>query len=154
MPDKPEQTAKTRLILTSRLADLALVSTWVDDLAREYALPDETVFAINLCLEVALSNVIRHGYNSEPGHNLTVDSSVSENSTLLLTVEDRAPHFPLPEPEELHPATPPVPIEDYKLGGQGLRLMRRFAGSLTWAPLPNGNRLTMGFPLSSPHKSF
>jgi anti-sigma regulatory factor (Ser/Thr protein kinase) len=33
------------------------------------------------------------------------------------------------------------------VGGQGIRLMRKFAGSLAYQRLPGGNRLTMGFAL-------
>jgi len=149
MPNIPAHTAKPRLTLSSRLSDLALVFPWVDDLAIEHCLSKDTVFAIHLCLEEALSNIIRHGYNGEPGHELRVDVRIDGASTLLFTIEDHAPHFVPPDPVETPAAALPVPIEEFETGGQGLRLMRKFAGSLDWQPTPHGNRLTIGFPLAS-----
>jgi anti-sigma regulatory factor (Ser/Thr protein kinase) len=122
----------------------------VDDLAIEYSLSDETVFAINLCLEEALSNIIRHGHNEEPGHPLTVDACTDGRSMLLFTIEDQAPHFLPPEPMAPEGASRPVTIDELQPGGQGLPLLRRFANLLTWQQIPDGNRLTIGFDLALP----
>lgn len=147
MRDISAETVKDRLTLTSRLSDLALVFPWVDELALEYALSGELVFAINLCLEEALSNIVRHGYKEEPGHELTIDVCADGESALSFTIEDHAPHFVPPDPVAQEAATAPVPFEELQPGGQGLPLMRRFADTLTWQPMPNGNRLTIGFSL-------
>jgi anti-sigma regulatory factor (Ser/Thr protein kinase) len=57
-------------------------------------------------------------------------------------VEDEAPSFnPLIAPElpELKPQ------DDIRVGGQGIRLLRRFTDALEYEPVPGGNRLRMGF---------
>ena len=61
---KPE----SRLTLKSQLDDMAALWTWVEAIVAEYAIPPDTAFAIHLCLEEAISNVIRHGYSGQPGH--------------------------------------------------------------------------------------
>ena len=60
----------------------------------------------------------------------------------VLVVEDEAPHFnPLDAPE-----LPAVEVDDQKgVGGQGIRLLRRFAETLEYQATPTGNRLSMGF---------
>jgi anti-sigma regulatory factor (Ser/Thr protein kinase) len=153
MPDTPAPTAKARLSLDSRLTDLALVFPWVDEIAIEYGLSSDTVFAVNLCLEEALSNIIRHGYKEDPGHPLTVDVSVDDHSTLLFAIEDHAPHFVPPDVAESQAVAPPMTIEELPFGGQGLRLMRKFSASLVWQQTPGGNLLTIGFSLASPSGS-
>ena len=55
-----------RLTLKSQLEDLTLVWPWVEAIADRYSVPADTQFAIQLCLEEALSNVIRHGYQGQP----------------------------------------------------------------------------------------
>jgi len=146
MPDGTHK-AEARLSLNSRLAELTLVCPWVDRLAAEHGLPEEKVFAINLCLEEALSNVIRHGYKGAPDHSLTVDFSVNAGGELVFTIEDHAPVFnACAFPESPAPAS----LDEIKPGGQGIRLMRRFANSLAWEPLPHGNRLTLGFNYGAP----
>lgn len=150
---KPE----TRLTLRSQLADLALVRPWVEALALQYAIPAITQYAINLCLEEALSNVIRHGYAGQPDHALTVACAPGREGWLTFIVEDNAPHYAPFGPQDSDPATSrpsllptTASIEDLEPGGQGIALMRHFAGTLAWEPLPNGNRLKLGFRIIPP----
>lgn len=141
---------ESRLTITSRLTDLAAVTHWIDALALHYALPADTHYAISLCLEEALSNVIRHGYRGEPDHSITLECLPAQEGWLKIVAEDSAPHF---SPDETADSmsdqadVPPLSLEDFHLGGQGIRLMRHFAGSLEWEQLPQGNRLTMSFPI-------
>jgi anti-sigma regulatory factor (Ser/Thr protein kinase) len=146
MPGKNVHKAEARLTLKSQLAELSRVWPWVDSLAAKYDLSGETHYAINLCLEEALSNIIRHGYRGQPDHAITIDFT-STGTSLTFTIEDQAPHFVPAEPTEARPATS---IEEYLPGGLGVRLMRRFAGTLHWKPLPRGNRLTIGFAAAHP----
>jgi anti-sigma regulatory factor (Ser/Thr protein kinase) len=139
-----------RLTLDSQLADLTLVWPWVDALALQYAISDQTKFAVSLCLEEALSNIIRHGHSCMPNHPITVDCAPNGESWLMFIVEDSAPPFAPSESLTPNPAAAPASIEDVTPGGQGIILMRRFADTLAWERLPNGNRLTLGFQIASP----
>jgi anti-sigma regulatory factor (Ser/Thr protein kinase) len=144
MPPIPQQVAEARLTLRGQLADLTLVSPWVEALAAKHGISGETRFAIDLCLEEALSNIVRHGYQGEPGHAIAVTFAVRTGGGLTFTVEDHAPPFAPSEEAELGDA--PASIEELQPGGRGIQLMRRFAGSLAWERLPDGNRLTITFP--------
>jgi anti-sigma regulatory factor (Ser/Thr protein kinase) len=137
---KPE--TQDRLILDSRLSEIARVAEWVDVLAARHYMSANIQLSINLCLEETLANVIRHGYADEPGHELTIDFAIPRPSFFLFTVEDRAPHFnPLEAPEK----TALRPDEEFRVGGQGIRFLRRFADLLEYDALPSGNRMRMGF---------
>lgn len=146
MPGETAAMSESRLTLRSRLDELALLSPWVESLAAEHAIPASTVFAIELCLEEALSNVVRHGYRGEPDHPISVEFSARPGE-LAFVIEDQAPPFD-PLTGDLNREAPlPASIEEFPLGGRGIRLMRRFAGSLAYEPLPSGNRLTVRFPV-------
>jgi len=147
MPGNQSFASASRLTLQSQLEDLVLVWPWVESQATAHAIPADTVFAIQLCLEEALSNVIRHGYGNKPGETLTVDCAVDGNNELALTVEDRAPAFdPLAAPETENDARLSS-IDELKPGGRGIRLMRKFAGGVAYQRLPRGNRLTLRFTI-------
>lgn len=135
--------ARSRLSLDSRLSDLAQVSPWVAELAAEYAIPPETRFAIELCLEEALSNSVRHGYHSEPGHGLAVEFSCSD-SDLIFVVEDSAPPFEPKKPA----AAAPADLDAVEPGGQGIRLMFQFARSVEYERSAGTNRLRLRFGIA------
>jgi len=145
MPESTRKSPEPRLTLESRLNDLEWVWPWVESIVRAYSISGDTEFAINLCLEEALSNVIRHGYRGEPGHPITVDFTAAESSVQFV-IEDQAPPF---DPLAFSPAPKPANIEELKPGGRGIVLLRKFASHLAYERLPNGNRLTIAFALHS-----
>ena len=131
------------LELDSQLTELMRAQTWIEELSNSYGLGDETRFAVQLCMEEALANVVLHGYQNEPGHPIVIRSWASEN-VLYFAIEDKAPPFAPSEP------VPPngigsADLESLTPGGNGIRLLRRFAGSLVYVSLSDGNRLTLGF---------
>jgi anti-sigma regulatory factor (Ser/Thr protein kinase) len=132
-----------RLKLNSRLADLALVKPWVDALAGEHAIGEDTVYKIELCLEEALSNIVRHGYKGEPQHRIELSFHSNGDRMLRFAIEDNAPHFNQAGPGRKRAAKN---TEDLIPGGHGMPLIRKFSSSVAWEPLPNGNRLTLTFP--------
>src|ERR1700730_7328100 len=140
--DGANRTGEVQLTLRSQMADLALVPPWLETLASEYAIPAKTLFAMNLCLEEVLSNIIRHGYSSKPDRPILVRYVPAQNGSSCLVVEDEAPPFdPL--------AAKNTPVEELlqgsRIGGLGIRLLLGFATSLNYEPRPAGNRLTIGF---------
>lgn len=138
-----------RLIIESRLDDLARVASWAEALAVAHGIPEETLYAIQLCLEEALSNIVRHGYGGEPGHSITVEFVAQGEPggvrELAFVVEDQAPPFdPLGSDAAVKA---PASIDELRPGGQGLRLLRKFAGGIEYRRLADGNRLTLRFAI-------
>jgi len=131
-----------RLDLQGRISELSRVPPWIERLASHYAIPDSTQFAMNLCLEEVLSNIIRHGYSSDPGRSISIKFTSPSKDDFVFVVEDDAPPFnPVDSPEL--PAWDG--LDDARIGGQGIRLLRRFADSLEYHPTTSGNRLSIGF---------
>lgn len=146
---------ESRLTLKSQLEDLTLVWPWVEAIADRYSVPADTRFAIQLCLEEAISNVIRHGYQGQPNQTICVECApggveIEGAGELVFIVEDHAPPFDPLAPSAEDPAPAPVSLQDFPSGNQGIRLMRKFAGRLAWQQLPDGNRLTLGFAIPPP----
>jgi serine/threonine-protein kinase RsbW len=137
-----------RLELDSRLTELSRFRPWIEVVADRLGLGEEDRFAINLCVEEALANIVLHGYRSEPGHPIVIRSFVSARS-LCITIDDEAPPFsPIESHSQLtRSETKPVSLESITPGGNGIRLLHRFAGSLSYERLSDGNRLTLGFPV-------
>lgn len=141
-----------RLELDSQLTELTRVQPWIEALADSYGFSEDARFAMQLCVEEALANVVLHGYRSEAGHPIVLWASVS-GGALVLAIDDKAP--PFAPTQRIFPAetTKPASLESIEPGGNGIRLLRRFAGSLDYEKLPDGNRLKIGFPVPSRNHS-
>jgi serine/threonine-protein kinase RsbW len=139
------------LLLDSTLADMARLPDWIDSLAAAHHLPETTRFAMQLTLEEAVANVIRHAYQNQPGHPIAITCTTPTLGRLLVQVDDQAP---LLDPLAL-PARPAIgnhtsSVENIQIGGQGIRLMREFTSALAYEALPNGNRLLLTFTTHNP----
>jgi anti-sigma regulatory factor (Ser/Thr protein kinase) len=135
-----------QLVMGSQLSEMERLPPWIDSLAATYCIDENVKFAINLCLEEVVSNVIRHGYGNREGQFLTVDCSSPRPGKFVFTVEDDAAPF---NPLEI--ATLPAIGEqdEGRIGGQGIRLLRGFSDSLEYEAKPAGNRLRIGFSNAS-----
>jgi len=136
-----------QLVIGSQLSEMELLPPWVESLASAYGITVTAKFAIDLCLEEVVSNVIRHGYSNRPGHILTIVCDTPRPDYLVFTIEDEAAPFNPLECVEL-PAISPENAD--RIGGQGLRLLRKFSDTLEYEAIPAGNRLRIGFANSAP----
>lgn len=138
------QAVLKQLKLQSSIDELSLVQPWVESLAGNYQIPEKTAFAIRLCLEELLSNIIRHGYKAQPGHTMTLTFEVLSSQLWSFTTEDAAPHFSLNEAFEKDTEAPLNP-GTLKPGGLGIPILKKFTHTLSYEALPVGNRITMTF---------
>ncbi len=131
-----------RIVLRGALSETSHLSKWAQSLAARYCIDDELQFAIHLCLEEVVSNIIRHGYAPDTAEPVTIEFSRPRQGELVFTIEDFAPPFnPLLAPE--------MPLVDtggeLPIGGRGIRLLRVFAHTLEHERTAAGNRLRIGF---------
>lgn len=131
-----------RTVLCGGLSETSRLSEWVRSLAARYCIDDELEFAIHLCLEEAVSNIIRHGYPPGTTEPVTVEFTRPREGELLFTVEDFARPF--------NPVLAPVRSlldtgKELTIGGRGIPLLRAFAHTLEYDRTATGNRLHIGF---------
>jgi anti-sigma regulatory factor (Ser/Thr protein kinase) len=126
--------------ITNHLAELRPLSEWAVRVARELGGSEHTCQELDLCLNEAVSNVIRHGYLDEASHQIGVELS-REPDALVMRIEDDARPFdplavPLPAPTSLEKARP---------AGRGITLMRTGADSASYERRDAHNVLTLRF---------
>jgi serine/threonine-protein kinase RsbW len=130
------------LTLNSNLSEMARIVPWIEDLASRYALPERTRFAMDLCLEETISNIIRYGYAGEPGHTIVVRYFTNQDGFFTLVVEDAAPPF---NPLAVRDLRPPRTLEEMSEGGLGIPLLKQFADAVEYERSATGNRLIIRF---------
>jgi serine/threonine-protein kinase RsbW len=145
MTGNGKDTTGERLNLGSRLSELAVIPPWIERLAERHAISANTQFAMDLCLEEVLSNIIRHGYSNKPDFPIVVQFTGPAEDYYKFIVEDEAPPFnPVIAPVLPAAGSP----DEVQIGGNGIRLLRRFADTLEYQAMPTGNRLTIGFSVA------
>ncbi len=104
-------------------------------------MPGRTVGRAELLLEELVMNVINHGALAEPESAvLTLEAEIEANGACRMTFEDPGRPF---DPVSAALPGQPSRLEEARIGGLGLVLLRRMARELIYLRLPDGrNRLT------------
>ena len=134
--------APRRLDLRNDIADLDRLSTFVQAIAEEEKLNSDQLFAVGLCLEEAVTNVIRHGgIEDESGRPISV-TVLSGAPDLAFCLEDVGRPF---DPTTAVPPPVATSLEDAPVGGLGIPLMRKMTCDMSYERRDGRNRLILCF---------
>jgi len=127
--------------LRSDVAELARLAGWIEGWAQRSALAPDVSFAISLCLEEAVANVIMYGGAGDD--RLQIKVEVERDAGIsIVRIEDNGRHF---DPTQV--PSPPVAasLEEARIGNVGVHLMRSFASDMRYERRNGLNRLTLRF---------
>jgi anti-anti-sigma factor len=118
---------------------------WVDELAILLNLSGDSEYALRLCLEEAITNIVNHAIPEpgvESGRDIVALHMLADASKLRVTITDHCGAFnplatPLPAPDD------PAPEGE---GGLGITLLRRHADEVHWERDGATNRLSLRLP--------
>lgn len=120
---------------------------WTEDFIRRKCLSSATSFAIQLCLEEAFSNIVRHAFAGSANADRNVRITLGHRDGLIfMTLEDCGIPF---DPTAAAAPMAATSLEDAVVGGRGIQLMRKFAKRLQYERHDGRNRLRLQF-LPSP----
>jgi sigma-B regulation protein RsbU (phosphoserine phosphatase) len=130
-----------RLVLRNDLSELERLAGWIQGWSDASVVSSDMSFAVQLCLEEAVANVIMYG--SPRGDPLEIAVEVERNNgSLVALVEDNGCQF---DPTKVPTPTPPTSLDDAKIGDVGIHLMRSFANDMQYERRDGRNRLTLRF---------
>lgn len=137
------------LVVRAEMAKLAHVGDGVDAVVERLDLPQTMSFATHLCLEEAVSNIVRHGFGDLQGEaGLKKDLRLAlkcENDAVTATIEDHGVAF---DPLGVAAPIAATTIGEAAIGGLGIHLIRQFAQHLAYERQDGTNRLTLRFDLA------
>ena len=131
--------ATVALKLTSGRDELAAIIDAVEDLGRRERWPDALLFRVNLALEELGLNIMDYGYDGGP---CDIDIVLtSDDDAVTIEIIDGGPPF-----DPLHDAPTPdldTAIEDRRIGGLGVHLVRTLMDDLRYRREHGKNHLTL-----------
>ena len=134
-----------RLVLRNDVAELQRLAGWLERLAQQ-GMSSDVSFAVQLCLEEAVANIIMYG--AARGDRLEIAVELERNGgTLVARIEDNGRQF---DPTRAPPPAVAASLEQAKVGDLGIHLMRSFASGMDYERRDGRNRLTLRFVESRP----
>jgi serine/threonine-protein kinase RsbW len=134
-----------RLVLRNDVAELQRLAGWLERLAQQ-GMSSDVSFAVQLCLEEAVANIIMYG--AAGGDRLEIAVELERNGgTLVARIEDNGRQF---DPTRAPPPAVAASLEQAKVGDLGIHLMRSFASGMDYERRDGRNRLTLRFAESRP----
>jgi anti-sigma regulatory factor (Ser/Thr protein kinase) len=124
------------------VAEVGELTGWILAICAKHSIPDKTAFALQLCLDETIANIIEHG-KSESYRVTEVSICVAqEDADVVMTVVDDGEEF---DPTRFEVKKPPRSLDDMPVGGAGIRLMRKFATNISYERRNNRNCLHFVF---------
>jgi serine/threonine-protein kinase RsbW len=139
VPEPPRPELEFSLTVSARVANLAVIRSFVEDKAANLGADRKTMEDVLQAVEEAAANIIFHGYHSQPG-DIEIEMG-REQGALVVRLRDQAPPF---DPTRVPPPDLSSPLEARRFGGLGVHLIRQFTDQMTWrTTLEGGNELTL-----------
>ena len=131
---------------TGDMLEIRCAASWMESIAADLNLADSKAFAMQVCLEELMSNIVQHGKNrsgSEPTQvaslliSIKVDAFVDRT---VMTIEDNGRPFNVAQA----PAKSiDRPLDQVQPGGLGIHLIKSFASNLSYSRTAKGNRVVL-----------
>ncbi len=122
--------------ISNDLSALREMSVWLETILRELHMPEDLIFNFDLCANEAVSNIINYGFPDDGAHLITLRVSL-QGATLSLEIEDDGRPF---NPPAHTPHARPASLEEAKIGGLGIELIRSFMDECHYT-CPHGHNL-------------
>lgn len=139
--DLPENSAidsnTYEISLTNQIEELEKLTDWLNELSEDLKISLQTAFRIDLILTETVTNIIENAYDDEPIHLIKIKLQY-RNGRITLRVEDEGiPFNPLERPEFEFTNN----LEDVKIGGLGIHLIRSYSDECHYRRKNDKNRL-------------
>jgi anti-sigma regulatory factor (Ser/Thr protein kinase) len=135
--------------LHSTLTDVSVSQDTAREFLTRHSISDRRQFSVGIVLEELLTNIVRYGHGGDHGFvhshdiGINVTLTLSEGS-IELNIEDSGREF---NPLEIAEPDLPHNLEEAKIGGLGIMLVRKAARRMHYERINNRNCLLVSLPL-------
>lgn len=143
---QPEDMPNPHLSLTLR-NDISEISRLVDRLeafGAEAGLHADVAYRMTLALDEVVSNVIRHGFSDGAPHEIAVAIAIADGTVSATVTDDGDPY----DPREAPPPDFDSPLDQRRIGGLGMHLVREMMDRIDYHRNDGHNVLTVTTSLS------
>jgi len=134
-----EEINKRKFALKNDLSEIQTLAKIVSVFSKKNDLSNEDTNDINLALEEVVSNIITYGYDNSQRHWVIINFVLAKGELTIEVTDDASPFNPLMAPE------PDInkPLEERKIGGLGIYLVRKLMDKVEYNRKEEKNILTI-----------
>ena len=131
------------LVIRNDLAELARVGLWVNAWSQDQKLPAAVAERLDLCSVEAVTNIVTHAYVDDASHEIRLRLEC-QGDLVSLEIEDDGRVF---DPRQVEEPWSAASLEDARIGGLGVPIVRNFSDDLQHRRHDGCNHLTLYFRL-------
>ncbi len=135
--DDPIEIKKIRL--QNSLKELSSITHAIDEIVGFWALAPTLSMTLNLLIEEAFTNIVYYAYQDAENHEIELVFEKHQDRLIIRLIDDGKPYDPL---QSVYPELD-LPVEERKIGGLGIYLMREMTDKLTYQRKDGYNILSM-----------
>ena len=136
------------LVLANEPAEVRRVIERVETFCRDRGAGRRTVHRFSLALDEVLTNVVAYAFADGLRHEIEVAIEFRDGRIAATVSDDGAPFDPLSQPPpDVHAA-----VEDRKIGGLGIHLLRSLTHAVEYRRESGRNRLAFTVLLDAPER--
>ncbi|MDD5766185.1 MAG: ATP-binding protein [Candidatus Marinimicrobia bacterium] len=130
---------KTKISIINQIPEIEKVCDSVSAFGEENGLSTKIIFAFHLALDEILTNIISYGYRDKDEHVIDINLSLQAGALALEILDDSVPFDPSEAP------VPDInqPLEERKIGGLGIYLVKNLMDEVEYKSKDGINRLTL-----------
>ncbi len=127
------------LVLKNDLGEIEQLNLQLEEFGSKHNLHTEELYALNLCLEEIVTNIIRYAWPEGGDHTIDITVNVNEQEFKIVVEDDGVPFNPceVPEPDMS------IPAAQRKVGGLGIHLVRQSMDHMGYLNTDNKNVLML-----------
>jgi serine/threonine-protein kinase RsbW len=125
--------------LKSNLSELDKLCRHLETFGQKTGLSKKLVFEVNLVLDELFTNIISYGFDDDSEHTIKV-TMTPDNEGLRLCIEDDGKPF---NPVEFQTPDLSCSIEECKIGGLGIHIIRKLMDDICYERCENKNVLKL-----------
>jgi len=123
--------------LRNQRSEIARMFTLLEGFCQSHGISEEDMFNVRLVLDEAVINVIVHGYEDTRDHAINVALALDGTLLAIHVDDDGVAYNPLDAP----PPRFDLPIEQRRIGGLGVHIMKTLAKSVEYSRTNERNNL-------------
>jgi len=140
-------------VFSGAIPEIAAAASWIESIAADLGLTGSRAFAMQVCLEELMSNIVRHGGVHSSSKSYWPQIDPANPLFISITVDALADRITMTVEDNGHPfnvAQAPAkridqPLEQVQPGGLGIQLIKSFASNLEYRRTEKSNRVIVEF---------